>query len=229
MSDVHVPKLEGHGRGKTALKLVLEVALISVGVFLGLLGEQWRENAHQRDLARDSVRRFRAEIVENRDAVVNVAPYHATVQKEIQAALDKGLEHPSGEGIHFHGIQPAQFDRSAWELAIATQSLAYIDSDLALALSNIYNLQGTVTDLTRGLAQAMYATPPIDEKGQISFFGAALVYYGDVTVYEPRLLEMYDAVLPRLDAALGEKKRELREDKKALGEDKNDAGGEEKK
>ena len=38
MPDVHVPKLEGHGRGKAALKLLLEVALISVGVFLGLLG-----------------------------------------------------------------------------------------------------------------------------------------------------------------------------------------------
>jgi hypothetical protein len=98
------------------------------------------------------------------------------------------------------------FDRSAWELAITTQSLAYVEPDLALSLSNIYNLLGTVTDLTRGVAQAMYAMPPIDEKGQISFFGAVLFYYGDVTVYEPRLLEMYEAILPRIDAALGEKK-----------------------
>ena len=33
------------------LKLVLEVAMISVGVFLGLAGEQWREHTHQRELA----------------------------------------------------------------------------------------------------------------------------------------------------------------------------------
>jgi hypothetical protein len=72
-----------------ALKLLLEVALISVGVFLGLLGEQWRENAHQHDLAKDSLRRFHAEIVENRDAVAKVVDYHAIVQ-EIQAALQKG-------------------------------------------------------------------------------------------------------------------------------------------
>lgn len=53
----------------------------------------------------------------------------------------------------------------------------------------------------------MYVTPPIDEKGQIAFFGAVLVYYGDVTIFEPRLLEMYDAILPRIDAALGDKKK----------------------
>jgi len=116
----------------------------------------------------------------------------------------------------------------AQELAIATQSLSYIDSDLMLSLASVYNLQGTVTDLTRELAQAMYTTPPIDEKGQISFFGAVLFYYGDVTIYEPRLLEMYDAILPRIDAALGEKKKAVHEDKKALGEDA-DAAGEAKK
>jgi hypothetical protein len=228
LSDVHVPKLESHGRGKTALKLVLEVALISIGVFLGLLGEQWRENAHQRDLAKDSLRRFRAEIVENRKAVTDVVGYHTAVQKEIQAVVDKGLEHPSGEGIHFHGIQPARFDRSAWELAIATQSLAYVDSDLALSLANIYNLQGTVTELTRSLAQAMYATPPIDEKGQIAFFGAALVYYGDMTIYEPQLLEMYDEIVPRIDGALVGKTKAVGEGKKASAEEQR-ASAEEKK
>jgi hypothetical protein len=204
MSDVHVPKIEGR-RGKAALKIVLEVALISVGVFLGLLGDEWRESAHQRELAKEALRRFRAEIVENRNAVAAVAEYHVTVQKEIQAVLDKGLEHPSGEGIHFEGIQPARFDRSAWELAVATQSLAYSDSNLALSLASAYNLQATVTGLTQGVAQAMFASPPIDENRQIAFFGAVLVYYGDVTVYEPRLLSMYDEILPRIDAALGTK------------------------
>jgi hypothetical protein len=105
-----------------------------------------------------------------------------------------------------------------WELAIANQSLAYVDSDLALSLASIYNLQGTVTELTRGVMQAMYAAPPIDERGQISFFGAVMLYYGDVTIYEPRLLEMYDTILPRIDTALGEKSK--KNDKGDRGEKK---------
>jgi hypothetical protein len=33
----------------------------------------------------------------------------------------------------------------------------------------------------------------------------ASVYYGDMTIFEPRLMQMYDEILPRLDNALGEK------------------------
>jgi hypothetical protein len=207
MPDVHIPKLEGHGRGKATLKLVLEVALISVGVFLGLLGEQWRENAHHRDLARASLRRFRAEIVENRDAVAAVAEYHVTLRKQLQAALKNGAEQSARADIEFHGIRPPSFDRSGWDLAIATQSLAYIDSDLALSLASIYNVQETLTTLTHGVTQAMYLTPPIDDNSSRTFFGSVLIYYGDLVIYEPRLLEMYDAILPRIDSAIGDKPR----------------------
>jgi hypothetical protein len=217
LSDVHVPKLESHSRGKTALKIVLEVALISVGVFLGLLGEQWRESTHQRDLAKESLRRFRAEILENRDAVAAVASYHVARQKELQAALAKGPERFSGDGIHLQGIRWVTFDHSAWDLAIAAQSLAYVDADLALSLARVYNLQNFVTDLSRGVMQAMYVTPPINDNSSVTFFGSVLIYYNDVTIFEPRLLEMYDAILPSIDAAIGEKKKSSGADKKAAG------------
>ena len=41
-------------------------------MFLGLAGEQWREASHQRALAAASLRRFRAEIARNREAVAAV-------------------------------------------------------------------------------------------------------------------------------------------------------------
>jgi hypothetical protein len=41
-------------RGKSLLKIGMEVALITTGVFLGLMGEEWRERAEQRELARTS-------------------------------------------------------------------------------------------------------------------------------------------------------------------------------
>jgi len=206
VSDVHVPSLEDHSRGKTALRIVLEVGLISVGVFLGLLGEQWRENAHHRELAMDSLRRFRAEIVENRNTVARVIDYHAALRKKLQPAFEKGANPGLLEGIDFHGVDPANFDRSAWNLAIATQSLAYIDSDLGQSLATIYNLQDRVTELTHAVLQAAYVTPPVNDSNSMTFFGSVLIYYGDMVVQEPRLIESYDAILPRIDAALGKNK-----------------------
>jgi hypothetical protein len=195
--DIHVPKLDGHGGGKSILKILLEVVLISAGVFLGLAGEQWRENARHRELAEQSLRRFRTEILENRKAVANVKDYHVTMMKQLEAAK-------VAADIHFNGIRPSNFDRSAWDLAIATQSLAYIDSDLALSLSSVYNVQTTVNEMTRGVLQAMYIAPPTNVNNSKVFFGAVLVYYGDMVIYEPRLLQLYDEILPRIDKSLGE-------------------------
>jgi hypothetical protein len=55
MPEVHVPKTAS---GKSLFKIVLEVSLISLGVFLGLMGEQWRERSEHHELAMESLRRF---------------------------------------------------------------------------------------------------------------------------------------------------------------------------
>jgi hypothetical protein len=39
----------------------------------------------------------------------------------------------------------------------------------------------------------------------MSFLSSVLVYYGDMTIFEPRLLAMYDDILPRIDKALSRK------------------------
>ena len=62
----------------------LEVVLISAGVFLGLMGEQWRERAEQRELASETLRRFRTEILANRSAVAANVNYHAELRREIE-------------------------------------------------------------------------------------------------------------------------------------------------
>jgi uncharacterized protein YjeT (DUF2065 family) len=77
MPDVHVPDIGArHGRGRSLLKIALEVLLIATGVFLGLAGEQWREHARHRDMAAEALRRFRAEVAVNRKAVADVKDYH---------------------------------------------------------------------------------------------------------------------------------------------------------
>jgi hypothetical protein len=205
MPDVHVPKLGEHTSGKSIVHIALEVILISTGVFLGLMGEQWRDRAHQRELAEQALRRFRTEIVENRKAVEAVKDYHVKLQKQLQAEYEKPAAKRSGDNIEFHGIRPSNFDHAAWDLALGTQSLAYIDSDVGVKLSNIYNLQGRIADMTRGVTESMYVTPPIDDRNTTTFMGAVMIYYGDMIIFEPRLLTMYDDALQKIDKALGEK------------------------
>ena len=186
---------------KSMLKIVLEVVLISAGVFLGLMGEQWRETREHRALAEQSLRRFRTEILSNQKAVLEVKDYHRSVRKTLNAyardpkTLTKAV-------VEMKGLNPALFEQSAWELALVTQSLVDIDQDLAFALSRIYNIQREYAELTHQIMLATFIrTPAKDLEG---FFGSVAMYFGDLEETEPLLLGLYDKALPQIDRALGE-------------------------
>ena len=223
MPDVHVPKLDehdeepaatpadgpvakSHHRTKSFAKIGLEVVLISAGVFLGLMGEQWRERTEHRELAEEALRRFRAEIVLNRDAVGSRKDYHATLKQELTTYFAVAAPKTSArqETVHMTmGVGPVFFEQAAWDLAMATQALVYVDADLAFRLSRAYTLQREYGQLQRTIVQStIYGqswTQDID-----SVFRSILNYLGDVSYFDPMLLKAYDEVLVEIDRALGE-------------------------
>ena len=154
-TQLRVP-LDHRSSSKWFLKVGLEVLLISVGVFLALMGEQWRESSHERELAQDSLRRFRAEIVRNREAVAGVKDYHANLLKALRAYLQADPKTRQTGSVQISGLRPVFFDQTAWDLAIATQSLAHIDPQVAYGLSRIYGLQRTYLNMTQGIMQAIF-------------------------------------------------------------------------
>ena len=179
------------------VKIVIEVTFISIGVFLALMGDQWRESRHDRELAMASLRGFRAEILANQTAVRAVKDYHVDLLARLRAYLALDSASRKGATVRLAGLQPVFFERTAWDLAMATQSLAHIDQDLAFRLSRIYGLQRTYAESTQGVMQAMYLRPLIET------FDGLTAYYGDLVLWEPALLKQYDEILPLIDRALG--------------------------
>jgi hypothetical protein len=186
---------------KWLLRVGIEVVLISMGVFLALMGEQWRENARTREMVETSLRRFREEIQTNRRAVVSVMDYHANTAKVLEAHFTNPRATPR-DSFSFQGLQPAVFEHAAWDLALATQSLAHIDPQIALALSRTYNRQENYAGLTEGIVHAVYLRPPSD--GDDIFLRAVEVYFGDLGFFEPELVRLYDDLLVQIDRAFGE-------------------------
>ena len=185
--------------GKSFLRIVLEVVLIAVGVFVGLIGDQWREDRENREMAVTTLRRLRVEVDTNRKAVAAVQEYHATAHTQLRARRDP--QAAVGRPALNAGLQPVFFEQTAWDLAIATQALTHIDSELAFRLSRIYGVQQSIGELTKGVTQAMYLRPPFEFPE--GFANAVEIYLGELAAFEPKLIEMYDDVLPRIDAALG--------------------------
>jgi hypothetical protein len=207
MPEVHLPHLEDHEEpgGKSSRrfripKLLLEVILISSGVFLGLAGEQWRENSHKRELAESALRGFRRELETNRKAVAGVTSYHNAKWKELEEFLQSDPKQHSKTGVHLQGLKPAAFEHAVWDLTLATGSLANIDQPLAYSLAHLYNTQQSYGQLTQGMTQAMYVLTKNDRE----LLGAIDLYYGDLVIMEPKLLAMYHELIPRIDRLLKE-------------------------
>ena len=179
-------------------KALLEVVLISVGVFLGLAAEQWRSNAQHRDQARAALQRFKHEIESNKAAVEAVANYHAQLHEQVKSYLNP--ETRAHSRFQMQGIRPVSFERTAWDLAIATQSLADIDATLAFELARVYGQQQTYAGLTGGMLQAMYLRPPSENREP--FLHTLRVYLDDIVGLEPGLVKTYDEILPLIDRAL---------------------------
>jgi hypothetical protein len=197
------PRTAPRKRTSKLLTIALEVVLISTGVFLGLLGEQWRESSRHHQLAQESLQRFREEILENRKAVSQVKDYHLTWHDTLQEYLDANDQsRQAAKPAPMQGIQSVIFDHTAWDVAIATQSLGDLDPKLVFSLSHIYNKRREYENFTQGLIQAMYVRPPSGPADQ--FFRALVIYYDDVDALEPTLIKMYDDILPQLNQSLGD-------------------------
>ena len=183
----------------TVTKAVLEVVLIGIGVFLGMAADQWRSDRQHRDQARDSLQRFRAEIQANQAAVDRVKDYHVAIQKAIGAYLDPKTR-PTTDLEMVKGFLPAVFEHTAWDLALATQSLADIDPGLAFELARLYGSQQTYEGLTGSLATAMYQRPPSEDLPR--FLHSLKLWLDEIVIREPAMAENYKRILPMIDRAL---------------------------
>jgi len=214
MPEVHLPALDDEEPGpevtaphrtKSYFKIGLEVVLISMGVFLGLVGEGWRENAEHRELAEASLRRFRAEFEANKAEVNRVHGRHVQQLQALEKyfaengkTLVEGRQ-PLPQPVPDMTTDSAGVAYAAWDVALATQSLAYIDADLVAAMSSAYRMQQMYEDAHRNIQQAQYApSAPVH-----SLLGH-MAYFGDASIYEEQLLKQYDALFSRLDKGIGD-------------------------
>ena len=182
-------------------RILLEVALITLGVFLALLADEWRERAGQRQLAEDTLRRFRTEFNTNRAAVAAVRDMHVSSYEKIRAyfAAEQAVREKTPPP--YVSTSPAFMEYNAWDLAIATQALAHVDPDLAQRVAHVYAVQRQLDGATRDITLVMYSRAGDPDPAPLSV--SLATYFDDCNLIEPRLLKLYDEILPALDARLG--------------------------
>ena len=190
---------------KSLLNLILEVVLISIGVFLALWANNWHEERQHRGLAHSTLRNFADELRANQQAVRGERQYHETLARQLHEFLISNeplTEERLQKSVQFKGVHPIIFEHTAWDLALATQALTYLKPELAFDISNVYTAQSAFQTLENSFLASAF-TPATFSSDNVKGLVAAMEYYlRDINQKDPAILQLYDKVIPEIDQAL---------------------------
>jgi hypothetical protein len=199
--------LGGGERGRTLGGILVEVVLISIGVFLALLANNWHEDREHRAQGKAALRNFLGEMELNRDATQQYRAYHDTLVKEVTAFLENtkapATEERFLKEVNFKGVQPVNFEHTAWDLAIATQALSYLKPDLAFDISKVYTDQNGIQTLENSFLAATFTPATLSTDNWKGISTAMKFYLIDVNQKEPTILSRYEKAIPEIKSALG--------------------------
>jgi len=190
---------------RSFLNLLFEVALIAVGVFLALWANNWHEDREHRAQARAALRNFASEMEANRQAMQRNRAYHEVFARELReflASKEPASEDRLNKSVHFEGMRPVIFEHTAWDLALATQALSYLDPDLAFDISKVYTGQNAFQKLEDSFLAAAFTPASLSSDNVKGMATAMELYLIDVNQQEPAILQLYDKVIPEVKGVL---------------------------
>lgn len=188
------------------MELVFEVLLISVGVFLGLWANNWHEEREHRAQARAALGNFLEEMQVNAQAIEQYRQYHETLVSELGRFLESDQPATNDrykKEVHFQGLRPVIFEHTAWDLAIATQALSYLQPDLAFDISKVYTRQTSFETLENSFLASAYTPATASAENPRGLALAMQTYLNDVNLTEPAILDRYKKTIPEIKRALG--------------------------
>jgi hypothetical protein len=193
------------GRERSFLNLLFEVALIAIGVFVALWANNWHEDREHRAQARAALHNFAGEMEVNRQATQSNREYHVTLARELHE-FNLSKEPPSGDrfekSVHFKGIRPVIFEHTAWDLALATQALSYLDPNLAFEISNVYTKQNAFQKLEDSFLASAFTPATLSSDNFKGLAAAMEVYLNDINLAEPAMITHYERIIPKVKSAI---------------------------
>ncbi len=180
-------------------RTLFESALIVISILLALGVAEVQEERERGRLVARSLTSFANEVSQNKNRIDDIYPFHLGLQsvlRELEATKDTG----SAEEFRniLDSFQSAVLLTSAWETALATGALTYMDYETVSALSLTYSIQKRFQELhNTGLAELLSAGNLANENMSAMTY-AAIRYMRDVTSAESELQVVYQQALERL-------------------------------
>ncbi len=206
MSNLSASETEGSlSRRSWILRVLAESVLVVGSILLALALDEWSEDQDYQDLATLSLTNFEREIQQNRLRLEDVTLFHVGLRDVLNNMDASGAAVPANTIRNMmEGFQPAILVSTAWETAVATGALGYMDYDVISGLSLTYNLQERLVALNQsGLNDLLVGGFRSGETDLLVY--SATRYMRELTGAEQRLQGVYDLVLDVVAEAIGER------------------------
>ena len=191
--------------GRTFSDLLVEVVLITVGVFLALWANNWHEDREHRAQAQAALRNFVGEMELNRQATEHTRQYHETLARELHEFLvskEPPTDDRFNKSVHFQGMRPVTFEHTAWDLALATQALSYLKPDLAFDISKVYTQQAAFQKLEDSFLSSAFTPAVLSSENLKGLAPTMEIYLIEVNLQEPAIVSHYEQIIPEVKRAL---------------------------
>ena len=185
--------------------MLVESVLVVGSILLALALDEWNEGQDYQDLATLSLLNFEREIQQNRLRLEDVTPFHVGL-RDVLANIDIDDAAVPATTIRniLEGFQPALLVSTAWETAVATGALGYMDYEVVAGLSRTYNLQERLATLSRsGMNDLLMGGLRSGETDLLIY--TANRYVRELTEAEQGLQMVYDLVLGLIAENIGER------------------------
>lgn len=182
-------------------KALFESALIIFSILFALWVNDWKEERDHRNLAQQALANFEREILNNQATVKRQLEYHQRLQESLRAVLEnpgriRTLEQLWQE-TQWKGLSPPVFLDTAWQTAVATRALTYLDYQTVSVLSEIYSTQKVMDKLVELFLPSFLASGVSDHQVLDAARQVSRILL-DFTVQEKLLLTVYDRALQQI-------------------------------
>ncbi|HET9424507.1 MAG TPA: hypothetical protein VFO55_03975 [Gemmatimonadaceae bacterium] len=195
---------------KLPVAWLLEGLLIVVSVLLAFAVDEYRETRANRDQARRALTGIAAEIEHNLGTLEPFLPSHAAWRDALSGGAP-GKAGATGLDVWFATRPPIEgrtpfplLRRSAWDAAIASGALRFVDFGVASALADVYGMQdqtmANVQRLASGPLSSITTYDPASKNASVRLLWLTLA---DIQSAEQLLVGLYRQHLPRVREAAG--------------------------
>jgi hypothetical protein len=187
--------------------LVAQLVFVAAGVYLGMRADEARERRGRREAARATLTNLREELRGNRAQVVRVLPYHRELAESLLALQARGTPVRDfaelQRAVRWTGFRPIGFRHAAWDLALANQSLGWVDPTVAFPLADLYEAQASFARYQDATLYGVVSPAGLRTDAIAATAFTLAAFFSDAAKYqEPGLVRAYDQLLPRVDSAL---------------------------